>query len=243
MEDLRLRELVELENQVLYRTPPGPGEKEFIYRPGHLPVLLSAPHGAAHLRQGRLKREDEFTAALACWVAAKTGAQALYVHRQTHADHNYDRNTTYKLFMADLVREKKIQFVIDLHGASGRHPFGIALGTANGTSCTPKQRQQIIAILAYNGYSPLGEQCSRLDIDLAFPGGGGLRQETITAFCCRELGISAVQIEINAHMRILHRSYPESQSAGHHSDPALVFRLLNTLVDLTVNLANTAPRV
>lgn len=233
-----LFQLIELEDRIQYRTPAGPDESEFVYLPGRLPVLLSAPHGAAHQRQDRLKKEDEFTAALACWVAAQTGAQALYVHRQTSVDHSYHRDTLYKQFLAGLARQKKIHFVLDLHGASRRHPFGIALGTANGTSCTPGQRAVILAAFARHNFSPQGERCNLLDIDQAFPGGGGVRQETITAFSSRVLGVPAIQLEINAQMRIVTRPAHDAKSASSHSEPALILRLLDTLIDLTLSLAD-----
>ena len=43
---------------------------------GKIPVLLSAPHGAKHYRNGSFKEEDEYTASLAIKLGKITGAYA-----------------------------------------------------------------------------------------------------------------------------------------------------------------------
>jgi hypothetical protein len=73
MPDLLAR-LAELEADIHYKTPPPAGERDFGYAFGRLPILLSAPHGAAHQRNGRLKAEDDFTAGMVRLVAEQTGA-------------------------------------------------------------------------------------------------------------------------------------------------------------------------
>jgi len=58
--DAGLLHLLEiLEKGISFRQLPAPGKVEFAYQPGSLPVLVTAPHGAAHYRNGRWKDEDE----------------------------------------------------------------------------------------------------------------------------------------------------------------------------------------
>jgi hypothetical protein len=49
------------------------------FKKGKIPILISAPHGARHLRNGKWKEEDEYTASIAIKLADLTGAHAIYV--------------------------------------------------------------------------------------------------------------------------------------------------------------------
>ena len=199
MHDLIAR-LVELEAEIEYKNPPPPGQPDFIHIQGLIPVLISAPHGAAHTRNGRIKDEDEYTAGMARLVAERTGAHVLYAWRKSATDPNYAPGAPYKLALAKIVRGERIRFVLDLHGCSPRRPFGIALGSMRGQSC-PAHFTVILAALDGHGFSPAGSGLLRLDVDRTFPGGGGDHQETITRYCVHSLGVSALQIELNALLR------------------------------------------
>ena len=118
----------------------------FTYQPGTIPVLLSAPHGAAHRRNGRLKVEDEYTAAFVRLVAAETGSHIIYTRYQSDTDPNWDRQTPYKEQLRQIIREHQIAFVLDIHGMSNRHKIGLAVGTINGRSC-PRHESCIVRVL------------------------------------------------------------------------------------------------
>lgn len=60
-----IRRLIDLEADVHYQEHATGDEPEFIFRPGRIPVLISAPHGAVHMRKGEAKEEDEYTAGFA----------------------------------------------------------------------------------------------------------------------------------------------------------------------------------
>ena len=122
--------LKELEADVRYQEPPSPTEPEWGYVPGYLPILLSAPHGAAHVRAGKPKEEDEFTAALARLVAERSGAHVLYARRKSMKDPNWHLDAPYKTFFsAKIVQKANIQFVLDFHGRSAT-PI-LAFGTGD----------------------------------------------------------------------------------------------------------------
>lgn len=205
-----LKRLLELEADVEYRSPPGPGEAEFCYAPGSLPVLLSAPHGAAHTRNGRMKEEDEFTAGFSRLVAELSGAHALYARRMSATDPNYYPDTPYKSLLKEIVRQQGIRFVMDIHGASSQHGFGIALGTMSQQSCAGQYRKILETLEAY-GFAPAEKGLQRLDVDQRFTGAGGRRQETITRYSFHRLGVSAAQFELSPHLRIV-QLQPSSRS-------------------------------
>ncbi len=197
-----IRRLIDLEADVCYREAAGPHEPEFEHEAGSLPVLISAPHGAVHRRNGTDKQEDDYTAGLARLVAELSGAHALYARRRSRSDPNWDRGVPYKLRLADIVRRAGIRFVLDLHGAAQRRPFGIALGTLRGESC-PAHRPAIIAAFGEAGFSPSARGQARLDVDRFFTASGKDGQETVTRYAWASLGVPAAQIEINECLRVV----------------------------------------
>lgn len=223
--------LLAYEAEISYRLPPPVDELEFTYQGGQRPILFSAPHGAAHTRNGRIKGEDEYTAGLARLVAELSGAHTLYAHHLADTDPNYDPETPYKECLNWLVRAARIQFVVDIHGADPKRPFGLALGTIDGQSC-PDQFDLIIRTLAEYGFtedSP--EPLDRLDVDQTFP--GGRKQHTVTAYVSQTLGVPAAQFEINARLRTVKNFKDGSSSRLFRGDLSRIMRTIKMFVALT----------
>lgn len=235
--DPTLTRLIQLESEGAYRAEPDPGCDEFSIVPGSIPVLLSAPHGAAHFRNNSLKEEDEYTAGLVRLVAERTGAHALYAFRKSTTDPNYYPNTSYKRAMQHLTEQHPIHFVLDIHGCSPDRKFGIALGTMHNRSC-PAQRPVIIRTLAHHGFSETSHGLLRLDVDRTFPANGNEHIETVTQFVFNRLGISAAQIELNAHLRIVQRLPGVTSRAEVVGEPESILRIIAALTDLVENLKN-----
>ncbi len=231
MADLLTR-LVELEADIHYKKAPLPGERDFGYDFGRLPIVISAPHGAAHSRNGALKNEDDYTASLARLVAEMTGAHALYLRYCSSVDANYDADVPYKHFLREVVKRNRIRFVLDLHGAAAYRDFGLALGTLNGESC-PDQRPLFIAVLNRFGFFEDAPWLSRLDLDETFTAAGVEEQETITRFAAQRLHVPAAQLELNAYLRVVRRQPDASERDPFRGDPAAIERtiaLLTTLI-------------
>lgn len=226
-----LKRLIEYEWDVRYRMPALNGDAEFKHAPGIAPVLLSAPHGAAHTRNGRLKEEDEFTAAMALLVGELTGAHALYARRLSDTDPNYYRDAPYKQYLAEIVRKYHIRFVIDLHGASERHGIGIALGTMDRQSC-PDHYETILNVLGKLGFHLEAGHLQRLDVDNLFKGAGGERQETITRYARQSLGVPAAQFELNPRLRVVQTMPFASYSKPFRGHPEMIRRTVDLFVHL-----------
>lgn len=205
--------LAALEADVTYRRPPAAGQQPFRHEPGRRPLLISAPHGAAHRRDDRYKQEDEFTAAFARLVAQRVGAHALYAYALSESDPNWDRESPYKDALRRLVADHGIRFVIDIHGMSDRHHFGIAIGTMCGASCRRRHEALIAATLSSAGFIEATAQevrgypalrCDRF----VFNHGrftGGMSHHTVTRYAIEELGIHAAQFELCATLRAVGR--------------------------------------
>lgn len=60
---------------------PAKVEEAFLYLPGLLPVLISAPHAVRHMRLGRAKASDTFTGTLAVLLNYLSGCSVLVNRR------------------------------------------------------------------------------------------------------------------------------------------------------------------
>lgn len=237
--------LVVLEQDVTYREPPGDGGPPFRHQPGRLPVLISAPHGAAHRRGGRYKREDEYTSAFARLLGERTGAHVLYTFARSEDDPNFDSHSPYKTALAELVDAGGIGFVIDLHGMSDRHRFGIAVGTMSGQSCLPHQRTEIFASLSVAGFrrATAGEvrefpamHWDRFVVDhRRFT--GGVVNHTVTRFAAEELGIHAAQFELSAALRIVRQLGKRTPPDDYRGDPTGIAQALRAFESMVAALS------
>ena len=234
--DAWLERLVALESEIAYKTPPAPGERYFRYQPGRLPILLSAPHGAAHVREGRLKDEEDYTAALARLVAELSGAHALYTCRLADPDPGFYPETPYNRALRQIVRRYRIRFVVDLHGCAAYRDFGLALGTLHGQSC-PAERRRILALLHQFGFRPGGPWLSVVDVDRTFTANGRHGQETVTRFAWQRLGVAAAQFELHPHLRVVRRLGDASEREPYQAQPAQVARTVAFFLALVTLLA------
>ena len=104
------------------------GDDYFEVIEGNIPILLSAPHGARHLRQGTWKGEDEYTSSLAIKLGELTGAFVIFVKNKTEEDSNWLPHTRYKDAIRQVVHERGIGFLADIHGADIRRNYKVTVG-------------------------------------------------------------------------------------------------------------------
>jgi len=219
------------ESQVRYGEDPLPGQVAFQYLPGTRPVLISAPHGAAHWREVGWKGEDEYTAAFAHVLARHTGAHALYTVRRIRPDPNFEDDSEYKRTLAHLLRAHNILMVLDLHGARRGRDFGLELGTMGSRTC-PDYEITIIRHFEWQGFvRNHNRSLDRLWVNQLFK--GGTRQQTVTRFVWEQCGVNAAQIEVNAHLRVVRRKSDAmlySEEPDFIADPVHLRRAVNALV-------------
>ncbi len=238
--DAALQALVALEQeQVHYDMPAPPGSSGLAVLPGRRAVLISAPHAVRHWRRGSWKREDEYTAAIACWLHRQLGACALYpTHRIDPDPHADGDRGAYKQAIRDLIGTRAIRLVVDLHGARGDRDFAVALGTIRGESC-PLYEVTVTAAFEAAGFLQGLDAASSLDRLALNPPHytGGVSDPTITRFAWRELGVPAVQVELNAWVRIVQR-LPSASEAQRGiaplfwGDPERIRRVLAALTQI-----------
>ncbi len=238
-----LDQLLELETAVSYTTLPPAGDPSFTYQPGELPILISAPHATAHLRQQRLKGEEEFTGALAQFLAEQTGIHALYSHYRSPGDPNWDCSSPYKQRLQEIVQSNEIRFVLDLHGMSNRYKIGLALGTMNGRSCP--NHEALILQTVEKQFHPISQTAAKKFSELRWDHfvlnhsrfTGGLTNYTITRFASQQLGVPALQIELCSSARIVERRPFGHWSTPFHGQPEAIkqaIELFQTLIKAVV---------
>jgi hypothetical protein len=236
-DDAIIAQLIEQENDVRYQEIASETEPEYRYIAGKVPVLISAPHGAVHTRDGKPKEEDEYTAGLARLLGERTDGHVLYSRRKSETDPNADPQAPYKKYLEEIVSGNKIRFVIDLHGANAKSDFGVAVGTMQGKSCSAEDKIMIVDIFRKYNIREDGQLLSRLDVDSKFPAEGKNGREPITKFCYR-LSVPAAQLEINAHLRIPIR---RDDATNHHipfsGDAKLIANLVDSLSETVNSLA------
>jgi len=235
-----LDRLVALETAVSYTTLAPDGEPSFTYQTGDLPILISAPHATAHLRRQRLKGEEEFTGALAQFLAEQTGIHALYSHYRSPGDPNWDRHSPYKRRLQEIVHSNKIRFVLDLHGMSNKYKIGLALGTMNGRSCP--YHESLILQTVEKQYRPTSQTVAKKFPALRWDHfvlnhprfTGGLANYTITRFVSQQLDVPALQIELCASARVVERRPLDKWPKPFRGQPEAIAQtvdLLQALVD------------
>lgn len=166
----------------------------FGYMKGSIPVLISAPHGAKHYRarEKRWKAQDAYTSALAIKLGRLTGAHVIFTKNKTLEDPNSALTCRYKDFLAKVVKDNNIKFVMDIHGASAGKPFKLDVGVLDGrpgkSSCPT--------------FKPIIERALQ-DFDRGVFNKHFRARDpaTITHFAWKRLKVESAQFEINAAYR------------------------------------------
>ena len=191
---------------------PAGVEEAFLYLPGRLPVLFSAPHAVRHMRQGKAKPSDTFTGTLAVLLNYLGSCNVLVNRRNYGGDPNFDRVCEYKQSLLNILNERCIEVVLDLHGATEKHGFAIDAGTLRGRSLGDRPELLLSLEDCLQSYGITG-----LSRDY-FP---AAKQHTVTRFVCENTDIPAIQLEISRKYR---RPYEK---------PAEFCRLLAALLEFT----------
>ena len=186
-------------------------EAYFDFKEGKIPILISAPHGAKHLRDGKWKEEDEYTASIAIKLGEITGAHVIYVKNKTREDSNHLKRTKYKERIKEVIEKHGIKFLMDLHGVGQNKAFKISVGIRHddreACSC-PTFKGIIENVLKEFQESPIFNRKN-------FKAKG---RGTVTSFAREQCGIESAQFEINAAYRIVKRK-PDSSEALEGNDP------------------------
>jgi hypothetical protein len=217
IEDLRLIEASDIKCSKL-------SDQYYGYVEGHIPILISAPHGTKHYSasEGRWRAKDACTSSMAIMLGRLTGAHVIYAKYKTTEDPNCDEPSRYKDFLERVVRENGIRFVMDLHGAGRNRPFKIDVGTmGDETDLSSCPTYKPIIAEAFRGF---GDRVFNKRFQ-------GKNTGTITNFARNHLGVEAAQFEINARYRIIKSADPSLRAR-----PSDVNDLMGRFRDMIINI-------
>jgi N-formylglutamate amidohydrolase len=198
--------LIEHERRIAhYDIDPPTLETGIVHVPGTVPLIISAPHSARHQRAGIWKQEEEYTAAFGFALHQQVGASLVYASYQIAPDpHDDGDHNPYKQLLAQMIETTRPKLLIDLHGARGDRDFAYALGTIDGQTFS-RYQSALLECFRAEGFTD-DAPCSLDRVALNLPRyTGGARLPTITRYVWERHGIPAVQIELNAWVRVVQR--------------------------------------
>jgi hypothetical protein len=117
-----------------YEVPPPNGQPWFAIIEGDAPIIISAPHATAQIREGQVKIADAGTGSLAVALNKLCSATVIYTTFLSPSDPNYYDTNEYKIELARLIDSKKPTLVLDLHASDPMRPYDVDFGTMGGTS-------------------------------------------------------------------------------------------------------------
>jgi hypothetical protein len=169
----------------------GTGERDGIkVVEGEGPIVLTAPHAVAHIREGRRKEQDSLTGGLAEVLARATGNACITAIGPQSGDANRDLRHPFKdEFLARQLHEHRL--VLDLHGMRDQHGLDLCVGRG----MDPDDLTRDVADLA----SDLAET-ARITAAVDHISFGAKGRGTVTTFVQKH-GRSCIQIEIAARLR------------------------------------------
>ena len=163
----------------------------YVVESGSGKVLISAPHSANQIREGKIKDVDYCTGAIAKLLKEQTGAHLIYFPYQG-TDPNYYDDVPYKQALGSyLALHPEINLVLDIHGADRSRAWDIDLGFMNGKSLFKfKDLPTVLGeIFKANGIGTISNNFFAAEDN-----------QTVTKYVATR-GKDAIQIEINRNYR------------------------------------------
>lgn len=213
--DFALRFETHLKNS--YRAHTGEETEGVHFIRGHAPIIVTAPHATAHVRLGKLKRQEFYTGALAVLLHSLTGCHVLYTDRLSEADPNYTDDAPFKRKLSEIAGTCRLDFLLDVHGTGSERSGDVFPGIGIEGEFLRERRSALDELR----FSAASNDISLGSRDV-FP---AARQMTVTRYAANKLGVPAIQLEINRSLR-----QPESA-------PADFVRLVNFLRDFIKRLS------
>ncbi len=164
-----------------------------IYISGNVPVLITAPHATAHVRMGKLKRQEFFTGALSSLLHNTMGCHVLYTNSLSQIDPNYYDDSPFKEKLLEISGRADFKFLVDLHGTGPGRSAEVFPGTGEAREFLLGKEHYFDALLSSS--VSLGVSIGGEDV---FP---AARQMTVTKYAARNLGVPSMQLEIVRELR------------------------------------------
>ena len=162
--------------------------KDHVVIEGNSNVLISAPHGVSQVRLGKYKLAEIGALAAALYLHKESNSYFIAKTQNNNDDANFDDKSLYKSSIEKLIKNKKVKYIIDIHGLSPKRDCDINLGThlRNNIKTNEKIFNNLYEALVENGFVT--------KIDQPFMAG---KQTICGSFANKLPKIWTLQIEIN----------------------------------------------
>jgi len=161
------------------------------YRPGSIPIMVSAPHSVKQIREGNVKVADTGTGGIALILHELTDCHVMYRTFTANGDANRDLICPYKRELIKKLAKNNIKYLIDIHGMRRDRPHDIDVGTLYGLTT-----DWITENLIVDKFTTHGVKDVRFNYLF-----DGTSRGTVTRTVYHQLGISCFQLELNERYR------------------------------------------
>lgn len=227
--NISYKRLIELERPFSKNKYNGGGLTNFKVESGTIPILVSAPHAVNHYRDDAVKKADLYTGGIVRYLHELTSCHIIYSSRYSEADPNYDpqQDCDYKKKLTEYIEENDIRLVIDIHGAAADKPYAVELGTIDdedSSLCGRKFVAKLINDVFLKEFAYIDSPLKDIKKNTIF---NARNIDTITNFVSTQLGVPAIQLEINGTYR---------DPKGNHS-------YVETLIGCLTYIINTLSKI
>ncbi len=114
------RQLLQIEKS--FTEESFPDESGFLIKEGRIPFLVSAPHSVSQIRDGKWKIGEHRSGIVVEELQRLTGCYSIYKTKNNQEDANFDKKSSYRDAIINLVKKEKINYLLDIHIMSPNRP-------------------------------------------------------------------------------------------------------------------------
>lgn len=172
------------------QTPTAIPDDSFVYLPGTIPVVVTAPHARALQKPDRLKPGEPETEVWARHLNATAGAHAFIKVRDDGNDPNDAVTSPFRDAVAELAARENLVAGLDLHQLSPTREQDFIIGTGKGRNVG--HNPQPVALLRA-AFAAAGD--FDILVDEIFP---ALGEHRVSSDVFRRTGVPYMQVEVNS---------------------------------------------
>ncbi|QDI90718.1 hypothetical protein EPH95_05610 [Salicibibacter halophilus] len=165
-------------------------EDQVAFEKGSGNVLVSAPHTTTHERDGKVRDAEIYTGSIALLLQKYSDVHVIY-NVYEGEDHNHVIGGEYKEKIGDIIEEKEIDLVVDIHGSDASRDFDLDIGTINGETVSAENVELL-------KYSFNNQDIHEVHENDTFSASG---EGTITNHTWNQYNTEAMQLEIHRDYR------------------------------------------
>ena len=129
--------------------------KDFEILAKNIPIIISAPHSAKQLRNGKVQSKESYTDIFASNISERENVSCIYKTMFLNDDVNSDKESAYKTALKEFIEANDIKYLIDLHTMSDKRLPDICIAINAGKNIKNKYDilQGIVNSFVVNGIS------------------------------------------------------------------------------------------